>query len=518
MFKRSSSKKETKQLDSKSKRFKKRKILTIGILALFLILLLIGTVSGFVFLRHKQLCTYSQVVDSGLISSESNTNLCPNILDGEQLGTILSNAFNFTLVSGFKLSANANIEGAGGTNEESCNSETDIVCYFKQMGGELKQTDGFTTMLLAVSDNRNHNGDLAGNTDSIMVMSLDNRTGKVLLISFPRDIYTTYTNTWGSTVSSKINSIYAFYGREKFVEVIEKLIGKPIHYSAILSFDVFDQLINQLGGVDITLEEPFEDLYPCSEVPANSGYSCYGAFGWFNFPAGPNHFNSFQAQVYSRSRYASSDYSRAKRQQNIVKAIMSNALSKPMPIGEKFNLYKTLYETFSSKVESNIEMKDLASMLSLFEKLSDDAATIVVDPLLDNYKIIYEYGISEVGWVTKFHDYSYKQLNNYIANIWNNLTFYTETPKILVMNASGAAIPAELSAITTNPYVTSSEVASDMEVKGIRIYDFSKGGKPGTIQEILEKVPGALIYSPAIDEIVQSEFGEDIVILLGAPN
>lgn len=499
----------------KPRKSKRKKVFITLLIAVFCTFLFVGFFSGFVVLRHKQLCSYDQTMKAGLISSDSQSNFCPNILDGSSLGEVVKNALNIGLIASFKVGASEVSQADGSGEGTACNSDTDIICWLKQMGGELKQTNGFTTMLLAVSDNRSHTGSLAGNTDSIMVITLDNKSGKVLLISFPRDIYTTYKNTWGSTVSTKINSVYAYYGREKFVEVISMLIGKPIHYSAILSFDIFDQLITQMGGVDIYLDEPFKDLFPCSEVPANSGYKCNGAFGWFTFPAGQNHFNSFEAQVYSRSRYASNDYDRAKRQQDIVKAVISNAINNDKPLGEKLGLYKSFYDTFISKVETDVELKDLAAMLTLFDKLNENAASIVVDPFLDNGKIVYEYGISEVGWVTKFNDYSYKQLNKYIASIWNNLTFYTETPKILVVNASGGEIPSEVQEIAGNSSVTASIVSKPSDLKGIRVYDLSKGEKKSSLNEILALVPSALLYSSTIDEINQSEFGEDIVIIVG---
>lgn len=478
-------------------------------------------VIGFVFLRHKQLCTYEQAVEKGLLATTKNEGLCPNLLDQSEWGTAISNAFNLALTNTFSVKAHGELGAinVGREPSETCDPNEDPICYIKQMGGELEQTDGYTTMLLAVSDNRwpdGPRGPLWGNTDSLMVLSLNNETGKMLLISFPRDIYVEF-NPGGGSVASKINSIYAFYGREQLVKMLEEIIGRPIHYSAIISFSVFSDLIDQLGGIDIYLTEKFQDLYPCSEVPA--GVYCPTDFGWFSFPQGENHFNSFQAEVYSRSRYASSDYSRAKRQQNIVKAIVSNALNKDISLSERFSLYSQMYNTFASKVETDIEVKDLAGALSLFDKLSDDAATIVLDPSLDDGKLIYEYGITEVGWVTKFYDYSYASTRQYIAKIWDNLTFNIERPRIRVVNATGDDLTegSDLDELVKNsPYAeVKYEADPTLDVKGVRIYNLSDRKVNDSLDVITHKISNGLIYSPKIDEVNRSTFNEDILIIVG---
>lgn len=496
------------------KRIGKKRLILFTLLGLVIIAALFSLTAGFIVLRHRQLCSYDQSITKGLLKSSDETNFCPNILDSSELKTVISNAFNLNILS--KL----NVRESDGTFTQAeenieCDSSEDLICWIKQMGSELKQTDGFTNMLVAVSDNRYHSGSLWGNTDSIMVLSLDNNSGKILLISFPRDIYTTYESRNG-TVSSKINGIYALYDRPTFVSALETIIGKPIHYSTIVNFDVFDELIDKLGGIDITLEEPFHDLYPCSEVPVNSGYSCVGDFGWFDFPEGENHFNSFEATVYSRARYASSDYSRAKRQQNVVSAIINNALNKEMSLTERFAIYQELYETFTSKVETDIELKDLAGMLSLFEKINGDTASIVLDPNLDNGKLIYEYGISEVGWVTKFYDYTYKNIKEYIENIWDNLIFYTEEPKILIKKSSSTNLPESIQKLIDRDFIEIKiNIDNQIDVSNIRVYDLSKEKKKGSVDEVVRTIPESLLFSSEVDNIKQSEYKEDILIILG---
>lgn len=497
---------------SGKKRYLLNKILT----TLFILVFIFFSLTIFTVLRYRQLCSYDQAQKLDLISTDIQTDLCPNIFNHTEIPQIVANAFNLSITSTFQVKEQ-NTNFLKQSIAQDCKSETDLVCWIKQMNSELKQTDGYTNLLLAVSDNRSHNGSLWGNTDSIMVMSLNNASGKMLLISFPRDILVEYNSPNGK-VSSKVNSIYALYGKEVFSNAISNIIGKPIHYTAIINFDVFSELIDQLGGVDIYLEKNFQDLYPCSEVPYNSGYSCNSDFGWFSFPQGLNHFNSFEATVYARSRYASSDYSRAKRQQELVKAIVENTLNKDLPLLDRFNLYRQMYESFTSKVETDVQLKDIAGVLSIFDKLTDDAASIVLDPSVNDYKLIYEYGITEFGWVTKFYDYTYSDTKEYIGNIWDNLTFYIEKPKILVLNVSGTEIPpsSSVSRLIYNSQFAEIQLTEGKgDFKGVRIYDLSNGEKSGSVNELIQTIPEGLLYSAEIDRIDRSEFGEDILIIYG---
>jgi LCP family protein required for cell wall assembly len=495
----------------KIKYLSKLKILLVALVLLTVLLSLFGFIS----LRYKQLCSYQNMISSGVFEADTNLNLCPNVLDSSNYSTIIANAFKFNILDGLVI--NSNNEGVFiNISDVECNPDKDLICWIKQMGETLQSTDGFTNFLLAVSDNRFENGSLWGNTDSILLISHDNITGKILMVSFPRDLYATY-HSHNGIVSSKINSIYAMNGRETLKSAITEITGIEIHYSAVIGFNLFNQLIDKLGGIDIYLDEPFQDLYPCSEVPLERNNNCIGDFGWFTFPQGWNHFDSFSATVYARARYASSDYSRASRQQDLIKAIIKNALSKDISLVERFNLYSDIYQTLESMVETDVETKDLAGFISFFENLTDDAASIVLDPSVSNKQLIYEYGISEVGWVTKFYDYTYQDVKAYISSVRDNLTYYIEKPKIKLLNTTNK----QISNLSIKKLIENHSIEinisnnSQLNFSGVRIYDLSGNKKAASVQQLLIDIPEALLYSPELDELSQSEWGEDILIVIG---
>lgn len=500
------------------------KILFVGTATLGIVVLVIGGLLGFIFLRHRQLCTYQDLVDQGTATTASETDLCPNLLDESSWGQAATNAFNPTVLSGIEATPIDLDALTIAPAVEGCDDQLNPVCWVSGSKPKLAKTDGFTNLLLVGVDSKPGRGEK--NTDSIMVISLNHKTGKMMFISFPRDLYVGYYRTNGVYAHWKINGVYAIDGKDGLRYTIEQITGKQIHYYAYLNLDVFTKIIDRLGGVDIKLEEDFVDRYPCYDLPAGTNcpnpiWSLDGYYGKFTYSKGWHHFNSVDATIYTRSRKLSSDYSRAQRQQNLVKALMQEALNNKRPLSERLQLYIDFFNIFQSQVETNVGLKDIAGVFTLVDKISDNAVQIVADPNLGGGSLIYNAGIvSPVGWSTRFRDESYGAFRSHINKIWDNLAFYSDKPKILVVNASGDTIPkkASIRNILNNPseFILVKKIVDDsFDVSGIRIYDFTGGLKRGSVNELQSQLPGSLVFDAELDEITQTDYKEDILIVWG---
>lgn len=118
---------------------------------------------------------------------------------------------------------------------------------------------------------------VALNTDVIMLVSFDVKSGDVAIMQIPRDTYIEVNN-----ISHKINSVYAAMyldayrkgdpdpvktGMEAFVSVIEKNMKVNIDYYALMQLEGFVKIIDILGGVEIDVpfdmnyNDPDQDLY-----------------------------------------------------------------------------------------------------------------------------------------------------------------------------------------------------------------------------------------------------------------
>ncbi len=92
---------------------------------------------------------------------------------------------------------------------------------------------------------------LDGNlTDTIIYVSV---VGDVVtLIAIPRDIY---LDAW----QTRINSMYFYQGAEGLRRSVEELLGLPVDYYAVINLDLFESVVDALGGVEVNV--PYRMLY-----------------------------------------------------------------------------------------------------------------------------------------------------------------------------------------------------------------------------------------------------------------
>jgi LCP family protein required for cell wall assembly len=281
----------------------------------------------------------------------------------------------------------------------------------------LKQSDGRTNILILGSDKRDLGIESGRNTltDTILVASIGNIDNDVVLISLPRDLWVTnYKLKNGYMYSSKINEIYANASIEELKIQMENILGIPIHYYATVTFQLFEEIIDTLEGVEINVERTFTDYeYPIEgkesdlcgkteeeteditkKILENGGsYTEDGKtinfltafpcrYETVSFDQGVQKMDGKTALKYARSRHGNngegSDFARSKRQQGVIMAIKNKALSvntllNPIKI-------KELYTQYVSNVETDIELQDLQSFYQLSQDLSfEDVKSIVVD-------------------------------------------------------------------------------------------------------------------------------------------
>lgn len=160
------------------------------------------------------------------------------------------------------------------------------------------------------------------NTDTILLASFDPRSGQIAMISIPRDtaLVPLYN---GRTWPRKINSLYHYAeaNRDEFpdgglgtlVREVEYLVGVPIQYYASIEMSGFWGMIDQVGGVDVCLDEPLIDPV----------YHLHEDRRGFEMQPGWHHLDGRTALAFVRSRHGpnNSDYQRARRQQQVLLAL-----------------------------------------------------------------------------------------------------------------------------------------------------------------------------------------------------
>ncbi|GIL08545.1 MAG: LytR family transcriptional regulator [Chloroflexota bacterium] len=204
-------------------------------------------------------------------------------------------------------------------------------------------------------------GSAAGRTDVIIVVFVHHDTDTVSLLSIPRDLYV-YIPGWQM---QRINTAYP-HGRsanpdgggiELLRETLRYNLGLDVEKYARVDFATFKQLIDMLGGVELTVDCAIEDwrLLEPGLDPAE-------AANWalFTLPAGVHNMDGELALWYVRSRRTSSDFDRGRRQHDMLRAIWRRA--------DALKLLEQLPELWqrltTGMVETNITLPDAMALLS----------------------------------------------------------------------------------------------------------------------------------------------------------
>ncbi len=168
-----------------------------------------------------------------------------------------------------------------------------------------KRVTGARNYVLMGSDTRDPQAE-QGRSDSLMVLHLSEDRRSAYLISFPRDMYVPIPG-YGR---NKINAAYSFGGPKLTVQTLEQLLDTRIDHVAMIDFEGFIALTEELGGVTVHNRH----------ATKSRGYT---------FKRGEITISGDEALAFVRERYdlPNGDLDRAERQRSVVKAILRKGLS-----------------------------------------------------------------------------------------------------------------------------------------------------------------------------------------------
>lgn len=223
-----------------------------------------------------------------------------------------------------------------------------------------EEKDRWDILILGVRGEDDENAEEAGAllTDTMMVLSYDTATKKTSLISIPRDLY---VRIYG-TKKDKINSAYEVGVLRKnglgfTKKLISRITGVYIDNAIVLDFSSFKKLIDDLGGVEILLDQPFTEAQQW-------GYE-------FILPAGPNHLDGQTALYYARSRFSSTDFDRAQRQQKIILAIKDKVFELDLLANPIKSL--SILNSIRKNIETDLNIFDTNGLYELSKQFDSES-------------------------------------------------------------------------------------------------------------------------------------------------
>ena len=311
-------------------------------------------------------------------------------------------------------------------------------------------------------------------TDSIMAISIDPVTNRVMMLSIPRDlvVHMNLQANPGSVWTNKINAAYevpytniiccvakqytgANGGGLAAEHEVGKVTGLTFDRYIAIDFVAFRDMVNALGGVDVCLSTNLDDYsYP----DYRNGYHP------IHFKAGCQHLNGEQALEVARSRHAiqpqqASDFGRAKRQQDIMEAVKAKATTV-----NGFAKAPALLSALQKNINTDMSLADMKAIYDWGKNLPNSSIIRVAltapsglgdGNLLDSYNCGMGPGVSQLC----ADDQTYGMIHRYVASIFID-------PKTL-----GEKAPVQFANGSNNFTDLSDRVTTMLDPTGLQLND-----------------------------------------------
>ncbi|HIQ04687.1 MAG TPA: LytR family transcriptional regulator [Anaerolineae bacterium] len=181
-------------------------------------------------------------------------------------------------------------------------------------------------------------------TDTIMVVAIDWTGQRVGVLSIPRDLYVEFPAHLGTR---RINTAdywgtvkkYPGGGIKLLQDVISSTLGIPTQHYIRIQMQGFPRIIDAVGGVTVTLPCPLYEFAPDGKDP--------NKLILWELPAGPQYLDGKTALKYATFRYRTSDFDRARRQQQLLLAVRDKALQLNL-LPQLPTLLQALQDTYST--------------------------------------------------------------------------------------------------------------------------------------------------------------------------
>lgn len=170
---------------------------------------------------------------------------------------------------------------------------------------EIINGEHVLNILLVGSDN---DGSYRGRSDSMILCTVDTQKKTLTMTSFLRDMYLNIPG-YGK---QRINVAYMVGGFPMLYDTLRENFGVVVDYGVEVNFNSFTEVIDQVGGVDITLT--------AAEASHLQGKG-------YNVQEGLNHMDGATALAHARNRTTGydGDFSRTNRQRAVLEALVEKA-------------------------------------------------------------------------------------------------------------------------------------------------------------------------------------------------
>jgi len=190
----------------------------------------------------------------------------------------------------------------------------------------------------------------AWRTDTIILVTINTRLKTAGMLSIPRDLWV-YVPGYGynRVNTADFTGEYEKYpggGPALVKRTILHNLGVPVHYYVRGDFNAFVELIDTLGGIDVAVDCPIEDIFPDPGSPE-------GLY-MLSLNPGIQHLDGKATLFYARSRLSTSDFDRSRRQQKVLRGLWDKALQIDI-----LPRVPELWKALGSAVQTDMSLTDI---------------------------------------------------------------------------------------------------------------------------------------------------------------
>lgn len=350
-------------------------------------------------------------------------------------------------------------------------------------------------------------------SDTLILVHLDPLAKWASMLSIPRDsvvdiprfgqskINAAYTNGYNNAAE-----IYGAgtepdaAGGALAAETVEEFLGVTVDYVAQVDFQGFAQLVDAIGGVMIDVERPLLD----AEFPTDD----YGVERIY-IPAGLQVMDGRTALVYARSRHSSNDFNRSQRQQQVLRALLTQV--KARGLLENAVSLPQWAEVLAKNVRTTLPVQDLGMINGMAALARDlNADRIVQLSINPNDVMIDAEAGSDIYW-------NKSDIAALVARWQAGPQAAGETARVQVLNGAGVeGIAGQVSdLLSAKGFALADASTAEQIYERTLIIDYT--GRPQTRQRLADELGVESRYvqaTPGTDAPPQA-YQVDIVVIVG---
>lgn len=221
--------------------------------------------------------------------------------------------------------------------------------YYNNLAEDIMSSPNVTNVLLIGTDERTKEFSDNARSDCTMIMSVNQKTHTISLISLERGMTVKYLKSENEYSSDLLTHVFKRGGAGLLMNTVQNSFKVEVKNYVRVNFNTFEQIIDKLGGIDVELS--------WDEVRGLNTEKHPGQVVKRTLKAGENHLNGEEALLYARLRWIDSDFRRVERQRKVILSVKKKIK------GASYSQLMDMANDILPLVRTNISANDMAKLL-----------------------------------------------------------------------------------------------------------------------------------------------------------